>query len=114
MNTNLNNQTTEETEKIIIPKTFDSSDFYFEEDDVELIWVSCEGEYIAELYICEDTGYNDRIYVGITLNPYFEVDYDDLESQTIDFLVCEREYDILDIDIALSPSSGDPDLWKNY
>lgn len=111
MNANLNNQTTKKT---IIHKTLDTSDFDFEEDDIELIWAYCEGRCIAELYICEDDSYSDKIYVGVTLNPYFEVDFDDLESQISDFLVCEREYGMCDLDIALSPSSGDPSLWKNY
>jgi hypothetical protein len=97
-----------------VDKQYFKSIFYFEYDDIEQIWVFSGKDCVAELYVCEDTGYDDKIYVGITLNPKFQVDLNDLESAIIDFLINEREYNVFNIDVELSPSSGDSNLWKNY
>ena len=107
MKTNLINQTANETEKVIA-KTYYESDFYFVDDDEDLIWVYGENDCIAEVYIC--TGTENGIYVSIDLNPYFDINFENLQSELEDFLVCERDYDPFDLDVILSPFSGD--MWK--
>lgn len=103
MKTNLDKQAINKDEKITI-KTHYESNFYFEEDDEELIWIHCGNDCIAEVYICIEA--NNRIYCGVNLHPNFEVDFDNLQSELEDFLACERDYNLLKIDVKMSPFIG--------
>lgn len=106
MKTNLDKQAIYEDEKINT-KTHYESNFYFEEDDEELIWIYCENDCIAEVFISIEV--DNTIYCSVNLNPNFEVDFDNLQSKLEDFLACERDYNLLDIHVKMSPFSGD--IW---
>jgi hypothetical protein len=67
--------------------------------EIDQILIYSDKYFCADIYICEDTGYDD-IFVGITYNPIFEIHLEYIESRIINFLVSERGYDITKLDIA--------------